>query len=166
MTRCSRMFSHWWDAARTLCADGFEVFPYTTDDLVVGEKLLDARMQGPDALVCADRQAPWGRRTFRALRSMRAHFRDVPLIVDAGLGRPSHAAPGHGTRLRRRSPQHCRRRCKRPCADGRRLCQCHRGRSFLAIKPACSSRATWPSRRPPSSERRCSREARSLLPHC
>ena len=27
-----------------------------------------------------------------ALKSMRAHFPDVPLIVDAGIGRPSHAA--------------------------------------------------------------------------
>jgi thiazole synthase len=26
-----------------------------------------------------------------ALRSMHAHFPDVPLIVDAGIGRPSHA---------------------------------------------------------------------------
>ena len=27
-----------------------------------------------------------------ALRAMRGHFPDIPLIVDAGLGRPSHAA--------------------------------------------------------------------------
>src|SRR5690606_15514030 len=27
-----------------------------------------------------------------ALRAFRAHFPDVPLIVDAGIGRPSHAA--------------------------------------------------------------------------
>jgi thiazole synthase len=27
-----------------------------------------------------------------ALRSMRAHFPDVPLVVDAGIGLPSHAA--------------------------------------------------------------------------
>ena len=30
------------EAAKTLAADGFKVFPYTTDDLVVAEKLLDA----------------------------------------------------------------------------------------------------------------------------
>lgn len=30
------------EAARILAADGFKVFPYMTDDLVVGEKLLDA----------------------------------------------------------------------------------------------------------------------------
>jgi len=26
-----------------------------------------------------------------ALRTLRAHFRDIPLIVDAGIGTPSHA---------------------------------------------------------------------------
>ena len=79
------------DAARTLCADGFEVFPYTTDDLVVGEKLLDA---GCKVLMpwCAPIGSAMGPQNIPALRSMRAHFRDVPLIVDAGLGRPSHAA--------------------------------------------------------------------------
>lgn len=29
------------EAARILCAEGFEVFPYTTDDLVVGERLVE-----------------------------------------------------------------------------------------------------------------------------
>ncbi|SFK38590.1 thiazole synthase [Pseudovibrio ascidiaceicola] len=78
------------EAARVLCADGFKVFPYTTDDLVVGEKLLEA---GCELLM------PWGApigsgqglRNPDALRAMRAHFPDVPLIVDAGIGRPSDA---------------------------------------------------------------------------
>ena len=30
------------EAARTLCAEGFEVFPYTTEDLVAAERLLAA----------------------------------------------------------------------------------------------------------------------------
>ncbi|NHX28420.1 thiazole synthase, partial [Escherichia coli] len=30
------------EAARILCDDGFEVFPYTTEDLIVGEKLIEA----------------------------------------------------------------------------------------------------------------------------
>ena len=30
------------EAARILCGEGFEVFPYTTEDLVVAERLLDA----------------------------------------------------------------------------------------------------------------------------
>ncbi|MEJ1992099.1 MAG: thiazole synthase [Maritimibacter sp.] len=78
------------EAARILCADGFKVFPYTTDDLVVGEKLLEA---GCEVLM------PWGApigsgqglRNPDALRSMRAHFAGIPLIVDAGIGRPSDA---------------------------------------------------------------------------
>ncbi|WP_120499400.1 thiazole synthase [Roseovarius sp. EL26] len=78
------------EAARVLCTDGFKVFPYTTDDLIVGEKLLEA---GCEVLM------PWGApigsgqglRTPDALRSMRAHFPKVPLIVDAGIGRPSDA---------------------------------------------------------------------------
>lgn len=78
-------------AARTLIEEGFQVFPYTTDDLSVAEKLLGA---GCEVLM------PWGAPigTGRglsdpyALRMMRAAFPGVPLIVDAGLGRPSHAA--------------------------------------------------------------------------
>lgn len=79
------------EAARILSEDGFQVFPYTTDDLVVGEHLLEA---GCELLM------PWGApigsgqglRNPDALRAMRAHFPDVPLIVDAGIGRPSDAA--------------------------------------------------------------------------
>ncbi len=78
------------EAARILTADGFKVFPYMTDDLIVGEKLLEA---GCKVLM------PWGApigsgqglRVPDALRAMRAHFADVPLIVDAGIGRPSDA---------------------------------------------------------------------------
>src|SRR5256886_17503230 len=39
------------EAARILCADGFEVFPYTTEDLVVAERLLAAGCRG---------LMPWG----------------------------------------------------------------------------------------------------------
>ncbi|AJE45439.1 thiazole synthase [Celeribacter indicus] len=79
------------EAARILCAEGFEVFPYTTEDLIVGEKLIEA---GCRVLM------PWGApigsgqglRHLAALRSMRAHFPDVPLVIDAGIGAPSQAA--------------------------------------------------------------------------
>ena len=79
------------EAARILTEEGFAVFPYTTEDLVVAERLLAA---GCRVLM------PWGAPigTGRGLnnpyglRSLRAHFPDVPLIVDAGLGLPSQAA--------------------------------------------------------------------------
>jgi thiazole synthase len=79
------------DAARSLCAQGFEVFPYTTEDLVVAERLLAA---GCRVLM------PWGApigsgrglNNLFGLKALRAHFPEVPLIIDAGLGVPSHAA--------------------------------------------------------------------------
>ena len=79
------------EAAGILSAEGFEVFPYMTEDLIVGEHLLAA---GCRVLM------PWGApigsgqglRHRDALATMRAHFADVPLIVDAGIGAPSQAA--------------------------------------------------------------------------
>lgn len=78
------------EAARILAADGFKVFPYTTDDLNVGERLLDA---GCDVLMpwCAPIGSARGPVNGAALQTYRAHFEGVPLIIDAGLGRPSHA---------------------------------------------------------------------------
>lgn len=79
------------EAARILAAEGFEVFPYTTDDLVVAERLLEAgcRLLMP---WCAPIGSARGPQNVEALRSLRGHFPDIPLIVDAGIGRPSHAA--------------------------------------------------------------------------
>jgi thiazole synthase len=79
------------DAARLLVREDFSVFPYTTEDLVVSERLLAA---GCEVLM------PWGSpigsgrglNNPYGLKSLRAHFPDVPLIIDAGLGVPSHAA--------------------------------------------------------------------------
>src|SRR5579864_1716887 len=79
------------EAARILCAEGFEVFPYTTEDLVVAERLLAA---GCRVLM------PWGApigsgrglNNLFGLTALRAHFPEVPLVIDAGLGVPSHAA--------------------------------------------------------------------------
>ncbi len=79
------------EAARILCAEAFEVFPYTTEDLVVAEHLVSA---GCRVLM------PWGSpigsgrglNNRFGLTALRAHFPDVPLIIDAGLGVPSHAA--------------------------------------------------------------------------
>ena len=79
------------EAARILAADGFEVFPYCTEDLTVCARLVEA---GCRVLM------PWGApigsgrglNNAYGLRSLRAHMPDVPLVVDAGIGLPSHAA--------------------------------------------------------------------------
>ncbi len=79
------------EAARILCDDGFCVFPYTTEDLVVAEKLIDAgcRVLMPWAAPIGSGR---GINNLFGLRALRAHFPDTPLIVDAGLGAPSQAA--------------------------------------------------------------------------
>ncbi|MEM7379101.1 MAG: thiazole synthase [Pseudomonadota bacterium] len=79
------------EAAVELCRDGFQVFPYCTEDLIVAERLLAA---GCEVLM------PWGApigsgrglNNRHGLRRMRHEFPDTPLVVDAGLGVPSHAA--------------------------------------------------------------------------
>jgi thiazole synthase len=79
------------EAARVLVGDGFCVFPYMTEDLVVAEKLLDAgcRLLMPWAAPIGSGR---GINNIFGLRALRAHFPQTPLIVDAGLGAPSHAA--------------------------------------------------------------------------
>lgn len=79
------------EAARILAKDGFEVFPYTTDDLGVAERLVEAgcRVLMPlGAPIGSGRglNNPFG------LKAMRSRFPDIPLVVDAGIGLPSHAA--------------------------------------------------------------------------
>lgn len=79
------------EAARILSGEDFQVFPYTTEDLSAADRLIDA---GCEVLM------PWGApigsgqglANPAALKSMRAYFPDTPLIVDAGIGAPSHAA--------------------------------------------------------------------------
>lgn len=79
------------EAARLLCEDGFKVFPYTTEDLVVAERLLSA---GCEVLM------PWaapigtglGLTNEYGLRTLRERLPDVTMIIDAGLGVPSQAA--------------------------------------------------------------------------
>ncbi|MEW5964164.1 MAG: thiazole synthase [Pseudomonadota bacterium] len=79
------------EAARTLAGEGFKVFPYTTEDLGAAERLLAA---GCEILM------PWGApigtglglNNRYGLETMRAYFPGVPLVVDAGIGAPSHAA--------------------------------------------------------------------------
>jgi thiazole synthase len=78
-------------AAATLVKDGFTVWPYCTDDLVTCRRLLDA---GCPLLM------PWGAPIGSgqgllnpfALRTLRDRLPGTTLIVDAGIGAPSHAA--------------------------------------------------------------------------
>ena len=78
------------EAAKILSDEGFEVFPYTTEDLVVADKLLNS---GCKVLM------PWGSpigsgqglNNIFGLKALRSHFPDVPMIIDAGIGLPSHA---------------------------------------------------------------------------
>jgi thiazole synthase len=79
------------EAARILSAEGFRVFPYTTEDLVVADRLLEA---GCEVLM------PWGApiasgrglNNLFGLKALRARFPSTLMIIDAGIGVPSHAA--------------------------------------------------------------------------
>lgn len=79
------------EAAEVLSRDGFKVFPYTTEDLTVAERLLRA---GCEVIMPLGAPIGTGRGIANkpALQSLRAYFPGVPLVVDAGLGAPSHAA--------------------------------------------------------------------------
>lgn len=79
------------EATRVLVKEGFTVLPYTTDDVVIAQKLLDA---GASAIMPLG--APIGsgmgiqnRANITILREM---ITSVPLIVDAGVGTASDAA--------------------------------------------------------------------------
>jgi thiazole synthase len=79
------------EAADILIRDGFEVFPYCTEDLTVVVRLIEVGCQVV---------MPWASPIGSAkgilnpylLKTLRARFPDVPMIIDAGLGAPSHAA--------------------------------------------------------------------------
>lgn len=78
------------EAARLLTAEGFQVLPYCTEDLVAAERLLDAgcRVLMPWAAPIGSGR---GLNNLFGLKALRARF-EVPLIIDAGIGTPSHAA--------------------------------------------------------------------------
>jgi thiazole synthase len=79
------------EAAAALSSEGFEVLPYTTEDLSAAERLVAAgcRVLMPWAAPIGSAR---GLINKEALKTLRAYFPDIPLIVDAGLGAPSHAA--------------------------------------------------------------------------
>ena len=78
------------EAAIELVKLGFQVLPYCTEDWVLCRRLMDA---GCEVLM------PWaapigtgqGPRNPHALRELRERAPQIPLIVDAGIGLPSHA---------------------------------------------------------------------------
>jgi thiazole synthase len=79
------------EAAAVLAADGFQVLPYTTEDLSAAERLV-----GAGCTVLMPWAAPIGSArglvNREGLKTLRAYFPDTTLIIDAGLGAPSHAA--------------------------------------------------------------------------
>ncbi len=79
------------EAARILIRDGFEVFPYCTEDLSVALRLVDAgcRVVMPWAAPIGSARGITDR---DGLKLLRERLPDVTLVVDAGLGAPSHAA--------------------------------------------------------------------------
>src|ERR1700733_9966974 len=78
------------EAATELVKLGFKVLPYCTEDWVLCRRLMDA---GCEVLM------PWaapigtgqGPRNALALRELRQRAPKIPLIIDAGIGLPSHA---------------------------------------------------------------------------
>ena len=79
------------EAAQLLTEEGFNVFPYCTEDLVVADRLLGA---GCEVLM------PWGApigsgmglNNEYGLRALRSRFPNGPMVIDAGIGLPSHAS--------------------------------------------------------------------------
>ncbi|AAO89889.1 thiazole synthase [Coxiella burnetii] len=79
------------NAATILVKEGFEVFPYCTEDLILCQRLVDAgcRVLMPWAAPIGSGR---GLMNTYALQVLRERFPKNILIIDAGLGRPSHAA--------------------------------------------------------------------------
>jgi thiazole synthase len=77
------------DAADRLIRDGFKVLPYCTEDLVVCQRLVDVGCQAvmPWAAPIGTGRGPVNPYGMRILRERLS----VPMLVDAGLGLPSHA---------------------------------------------------------------------------
>jgi thiazole synthase len=79
------------EAANILIKDGFEVFPYCTEDLGVAMKLVEAgcKVIMPWASPIGSARGITNRESLKLLRT---RLPDITLVVDAGIGAPSHAA--------------------------------------------------------------------------
>jgi thiazole synthase len=79
------------EATRVLVKEGFTVLPYTSDDIVVAQRLLEA---GAAAIMPlgAPIGSGMGIQNAANLTILRERITSVPLIVDAGVGTASDAA--------------------------------------------------------------------------
>ena len=123
------------EAARILCAEGFEVFPYTTEDLVVAEQLLGRRLPRAHAVGRADRLGA------RAQQPVRAQGAARPLPRRAAhhrcrARRAVARRAGARARLRCGAGQYRGRAGARPGADGRGV--------RAAVEAGAAARAAGP----------------------
>lgn len=79
------------EATRILVKEGFTVLPYTSDDVVVARRLLDA---GASAIMPlgAPIGSGMGIQNSANIQILREMITEIPLIVDAGVGTASDAA--------------------------------------------------------------------------
>jgi len=77
------------EAASLLIKDGFKVLPYCTEDLILCQRLVDVGCQAvmPWAAPIGTGKGPINGYALRTLRDRLS----VPMLIDAGLGLPSHA---------------------------------------------------------------------------
>ena len=78
-------------ATRVLAAEGFIVLPYTNDDVIVAQRLVEAGAAAVMPLA-APIGSGLGIQNPANLRILRERITTVPLIVDAGVGCASDAA--------------------------------------------------------------------------
>jgi thiazole synthase len=79
------------EATRELVKEGFVVLPYFNDDLIVARRLIEAGAAAVMPLA-APIGSGLGIQNLTNLRILREQIREVPLIVDAGVGTASDAA--------------------------------------------------------------------------
>jgi len=79
------------EATQVLVKEGFTVLPYTSDDIVVARRLIDAGAAAVMPLG-APIGSGLGLQNTANLRILREMISEVPLIVDAGVGTASDAA--------------------------------------------------------------------------
>ncbi|RMD76611.1 MAG: thiazole synthase [Lentisphaerae bacterium] len=79
------------EAVRILVDEGFEVFPYTTEDLVIAERLVEAgaRIVMPWAAPIGSGRGICNRFALETLRNRLGP--EIKLVVDAGIGSPKDA---------------------------------------------------------------------------